>query len=75
MWAEATRTIQTHGTIIKSPSGFPVQSPFVAMVNRQAEIMMRISSEFGFTPASRSRIRAPRNDEPGLFDFPGEETV
>jgi hypothetical protein len=27
--------------------------------NRQTEIMMRIASEFGFTPASRSRITAP----------------
>jgi phage terminase small subunit len=27
---------------------------YVAIANRQAEIMMRIASEFGFTPASRS---------------------
>ena len=38
------------------PTGYPVQSPYVAMANRQAEIMMRIASEFGFTPASRSRM-------------------
>jgi phage terminase small subunit len=34
----------------------PIQSPYVSIANRQAEIMMRIASEFGFTPASRSRI-------------------
>jgi hypothetical protein len=30
--------------MIKSPSGYPVQSPYVAIANRQAEIMMRIAS-------------------------------
>jgi phage terminase small subunit len=29
---------------------------------------MRIASEFGFTPASRSRISMPQHDEPTLFD-------
>jgi phage terminase small subunit len=54
--------------MIKSPSGFPVQSPYVAIVNRQTEIMIRIASEFGFTPASRSRISTPSSFEPTLFD-------
>ncbi len=75
MWAEATQAIQTYGSMIKSPTGFPMQSPYVSMANRQAEIMMRISSEFGFTPASRSRLRAPRDEAPGLFDFSGGEAV
>ncbi len=60
MWAEATEAIQKYGTMVKSPTGYPVQSPYVSIANRQAEIMMRIASEFGFTPASRSRISAPR---------------
>ena len=68
LWAEATEAIQKFGTMIKSPSGSPVQSPYVAVANRQAEIMMRIASEFGFTPASRSRIATPPVAERGLFD-------
>jgi phage terminase small subunit len=34
--------------------------------------MMRIASEFGFTPASRSRISTPPKNEPGLFDIPND---
>jgi P27 family predicted phage terminase small subunit len=64
MWAEAMEQIQKYGTMVKSPTGFPIQSP----ANRQAEIMMRIASEFGFTPASRSRISAPPPDQLPLFD-------
>lgn len=54
--------------MVKSPSGYPMQSPYIAIANRQAEIMMRISSEFGFTPASRGRISAPVPLQPSLFD-------
>jgi P27 family predicted phage terminase small subunit len=67
LWAEATQAIQTYGAMVKSPSGYPVQSPYVSIANRQTEIMMRIAS-FGLTPASRSRISAPAAAQPSLFD-------
>jgi P27 family predicted phage terminase small subunit len=53
---EATEMVQKHGAMLKSPNGFPIQSPYLSHLNRQIENMMRIASEFGFTPASRSRI-------------------
>jgi P27 family predicted phage terminase small subunit len=58
-WTEALEQIQKFGTMVKSPTGYPIQSPYLAIANRQAELMIRIASEFGFTPASRSRISAP----------------
>lgn len=73
LWAEATAAIQKFGTMVKSPSGYPMQSPYIAIANRQAEIMMRIASEFGFTPASRSRISTPQPAERTLFDLPDED--
>jgi P27 family predicted phage terminase small subunit len=69
LWAEATEAIQKYGVMVKSPTGFPMQSPYVAIANRQAEIMMRIASEFGFTPASRSRISTPSPEGPSLLDL------
>jgi P27 family predicted phage terminase small subunit len=71
LWADATEAIQKYGAMVKSPTGYPVQSPYVAIANRQAEIMMRIASEFGFTPASRSRISTASTSEPTLFDVSG----
>ena len=68
LWAEAMQAIQEYGAMVKSPNGYPIQSPYVAIANRQAEIMMRIAAEFGFTPASRSRIATPSPGEPTLFD-------
>jgi P27 family predicted phage terminase small subunit len=55
IWTEAMDALQKFGTMIKAPSGYPVQSPYVAIVNRQADIMMKIAAEFGFIPAARSR--------------------
>lgn len=39
-------------------SDFPVQSPYIPIINRQALIMMRAASELGFSPVSRPRIFA-----------------
>ena len=71
LWTEASEAIQKYGTMVKSPSGYPQQSPYVSVANRQAEIMMRIASEFGFTPASRSRISTQVKNEPDLLDLLG----
>jgi P27 family predicted phage terminase small subunit len=75
LWAEATEALQKYGVMVKSPAGFPIQSPYLSIANRQAEIMMRIASEFGFTPASRGRIATPRTEEPSLFDDKDESTA
>jgi phage terminase small subunit len=48
--------------------GYPLQSPYISIVNRQAEIMMRLASELGFTPASRSRITVSVERDLPLFD-------
>ena len=66
------QAIQQFGAMVKSPNGYPIQSPYVAIANSQAEIMMRIASEFGFTPASRSRIATPSPAERTLFDDVGD---
>lgn len=65
--------IQKFGTMVKSPTGYPIQSPYLAIANRQAEFMMRVASEFGFTPASRSRISAPPPDQLPLLDLTVDE--
>jgi P27 family predicted phage terminase small subunit len=74
MWAEAMKALEEFGTMIKSPSGYPVQSPYVAIVNRQAEVMLRIAGEFGFTPASRSRNLSYTKHLSMLLDTSNEPT-
>jgi P27 family predicted phage terminase small subunit len=58
LWVEAVSSIERYGTMVKSPNGFPMQSPYVAVANKQVDIMVRIAAELGMTPSSRTRIRA-----------------
>ena len=66
--AEAEEKIARFGMMVKSPQGFPVQSPYVSIANRCREDMRKIASEFGGLPASRSRLsvkpRSKVEDEP-----------
>jgi phage terminase small subunit len=41
LWVEAIEVAQKYGAMVKSPCGYPVQSPYVSIANRQTEIMMR----------------------------------
>ena len=71
MWLESYEGIQKYGTMLKSPNGHPIQSPHVAVYNRSAELLMRIATEFGFTPASEQRISPPKGETiwPGFEDI------
>ena len=57
LWVEAVSSIERYGTMVKSPNGYPMQSPYVAVANKQVETMVRIAAELGMTPSSRTRIR------------------
>jgi P27 family predicted phage terminase small subunit len=57
LWVEAVASLGRYGTMVKSPNGFPMQSPYVAVVNKQVDVMIRVAAEFGMTPSSRTRIR------------------
>jgi len=49
----------TSQLLIKSPKQeLPMQNPYLPIINRQALLMARLSSELGFTPCSRARIDA-----------------
>ena len=57
-WIEAEDALKKHGTIIKAPkTGWPIQSPYLAVANKAMEQMQRALSEFGMSPASRTRVR------------------
>jgi len=57
-WAEAEERVRKLGVLVKSPNGFPVHSPYLAVANRAMEQMQKMLTEFGMSPSSRSRARA-----------------
>lgn len=68
LYQEASEKLSRTGMLIKAPkTGVPMQSPYLAIVNKQAQIMMKAAAEMGFTPASRSRVvvkREASKDDP-----------
>ena len=49
---------EQYGVVIKGTNGFPMQSPYLAIANKAGEQVRLLLSEFGMTPAARSRVNA-----------------
>lgn len=55
---EAAEKIAQYGLLTKSPNaGLPLQSPYLAILNKQAQLMLKAGAELGFSPASRTRVQ------------------
>ena len=65
-WVEAEANLVKYGVVIKSPTGFPMQSPYLAIANKAMEQMTRLLTEFGMCPSARTRVapakRPPAHD-------------
>lgn len=57
-WIEAEDNLKQHGTIINAKYGYPIMSPWLSVANGALQHMRAYMTEFGLTPASRSRIEA-----------------
>lgn len=55
-WVEAEEKLQETPMLIRTPSGYVQQSPWLSVANKQMELMGRYMAEIGLTPASRSRV-------------------
>jgi len=57
-WVEAEKRLAETPTLIKLPSGYIQQSPWLTIANKQLELMHRYMSELGLTPTARTRVEA-----------------
>src|SRR5262245_20159876 len=56
LYRRALAAINQHGMTATTPSGYEVQSAHVAILNKQAMILLKTIDHLGFSPASRSRV-------------------
>ena len=60
---QATLKVVEKGLVVSSPDkGIPMQNPYLAIINRQAVIMLKAASDMGFTPTARVKIKVDPND-------------
>ena len=72
----STQQAATGNLLVKPPkSDFPVQSPYLPIINKQAQIMLKAAEHLGFTPAARPRIGAPLNPLPPINDSAVQQTA
>ena len=69
MIERAARAANGTGLFVKSPNGYPIQSPWVAVSNKAIELYRAYIGEFGLSPSARVRV------VPGEYqlDLPGME--
>ena len=56
--------VRALGLLVRAPNtGLPIQSPWVAIMNRETEIARKLAAELALPPAPRSRagMTAPRS--------------
>jgi P27 family predicted phage terminase small subunit len=65
-WRHATDHVAQHGPVIVSPSGLERLSPYLVIADRASEQMLKLLTEFGMTPSSRSRVSKVMPDKPQM---------
>lgn len=72
---DASANVTKYGAVIKSPSGYPIQSPYVSIQNKQAALIRQLSAELGLTLASRLRAKAKGKKPTGASRFEGLKSL
>jgi P27 family predicted phage terminase small subunit len=56
-YLEATQKIRVHGLVVKTPSGYPMPNPFIAIATKALAGCTKLWPELGLTPSSRTRVK------------------
>jgi len=67
IYCEAAEKVALYGSVVKTPNGYPTQSPYETIRNRQNEIMLRLAADLGLNPVAQQRLDGVQLD---MFDLP-----
>src|SRR5205085_9310959 len=59
-WVEAETKLKETPAILKMPSGYIQQNPWLTIATKQMELLNKFAAELGMTPSSRSRVETIR---------------
>jgi P27 family predicted phage terminase small subunit len=65
-WVEAERKLKETPALLKMPSGYLQQNPWLTIANKQLELMHKYMTELGLSPAARSRVDVRRTAQLGV---------
>ena len=74
-WVEAELKLTETPAILRLPSGYIQQSPWLTIAHKQLELMAKYMAELGLTPASRSPLAIQMHIGPKPWESTGREDV
>lgn len=72
-WVEAERKLAETPPLLKTPAGYVQASPWIAISNKQVELMARLMAEIGLTPSARSRLAISMRTGPKPWEYDGRD--
>lgn len=66
-WRQAEEILSREGLVFETASGYLAPRPEVAIAQKSMQLMKGFLTEFGFTPASRTRISLPEQRQADPF--------
>lgn len=67
-WIDAEKHLEEDGVVVKSPNGYPIQNPFLAVSNKAHEQIERLGARFGLNPSDRARLHVVPEKEVDELD-------
>ena len=67
-WRHAEAEVAKQGAVVKSPNGYPIQNPYLAIANTASKQLDQMGDRLGLSPASRSRIQVEQPRTADAFD-------
>lgn len=66
-WVDAETKLRATGMIVKTANDYPMVNPYFTVIKQTLKQMQAFLTEFGLTPASRSRISVPKRETSNRF--------
>lgn len=67
-WVDAEEKLRQFGVIVKSPNDYPMPSPYLTIARDAMAQMVRLLTEFGLTPAARTKVHSSKPTAGSEFD-------
>jgi P27 family predicted phage terminase small subunit len=68
---DAEEKLREFGTIVKTPNGMLVQSPYLQIANKAIEQLAKIAPEFGMSPSSRTKVATASPSQEAVSKWDG----
>jgi P27 family predicted phage terminase small subunit len=70
-WVEAEKKLKETPALLRMPAGYVQPSPWLAISNKNVELMHKFMCELGLSPVSRSRVTTTRQIGPKPWKLTG----